>query len=73
MKKNRTDNPYVVCPYFKCEDSQTIFCEGVEEDNAIHMAFSTPSIRKNYQDRYCKTLWKRCMVADILNKKYDYK
>ena len=42
MKKNRTDNPYVICPYFKSEEKHTIFCEGVEENSAIHLAFSLP-------------------------------
>ena len=72
MKKNRTDNPYVICPYFKCEEKHTIFCEGVEENSAIHLAFSTPQLRKDYQARFCKNCWKRCLVADGLNRKYDY-
>lgn len=72
MKKHREDNPFVKCPYFKCEERQTIFCEGAEENSAIHHAFSTPQQRKDYQTRFCKTNWKKCLVADGLNRKYEY-
>ena len=72
LKKNRTDNPYVICPYFKSECKETVFCEGVEENNSIHLAFATPDRRRNYQERFCKCNWKRCLVAEILNRKWGY-
>lgn len=68
----RDVNPYVQCPYYKCEDKQMVYCEGVEENSAIHVAFSTPQQRKDYEGEFCKKCWEHCMIADALNKKYDY-
>lgn len=73
MKKNRTDNPYVICPYFRSEDHHTIFCEGPEEKSSIHIAFSTPQLRKAYQVRFCKGCWNRCLIGEGLNRKWEYK
>lgn len=72
MKKDRRDDPYVLCPYFKSKGRDTVFCEGPETGSAIHVAFSTPSLKEDYQRRFCKDCWKGCMVAGMLNRKYNY-
>ena len=71
-KRNTDENVFVKCPYYRCESQCVIYCEGVEENSAIHLAFSTPQLRKDYQERFCKSCWKRCLVAESLNRKYDY-
>lgn len=53
MKSGRWADPKVKCPFYKYQDAQTIFCKGVEEGNAIHMAFATPEQRKQYEARHC--------------------
>ena len=44
--KQRSD-VLVKCPYYKEEEKQKIFCEGVQEGSAIHLAFDTPQNLRN--------------------------
>ena len=69
--KHRQD-VLVKCPYYKGEEKQVIFCEGVQEGSAIHMAFDTPTNLRDYKKQCCKDWgYDRCLVAGMLNKKYD--
>ena len=49
--KHRAD-VLVKCPYYKFEEKQKIFCEGVQEGTSLHLAFNTPSNLKDYKKRY---------------------
>ena len=69
--KHRTD-VLVKCPYYKGEEKQMIFCEGVQEGSAIHLAFDTNSNLKDYKNRFCKGCYNRCLLAEMLNGKWDY-
>ena len=71
MAKRRV-NDYVVCPYYREETPQVIFCEGVEDDSTIHVAFATPDKRKKHEDQYCKQCWCKCMIAEAHNRKWGY-
>lgn len=61
----------VKCPYYKYEDKQRIFCEGVQEGTALHLAFDTANL-KEYKSHYCKGCYNKCLIAGMLNRKYDY-
>ena len=69
---NRTENPFVQCPYYKYERDAVIYCEGAEEGNCLHMAFSAKKQRKAYEKQFCEDHWPKCMVADALNRKWEY-
>lgn len=69
--KHRSD-VLVKCPYYKFEEKQKIFCEGVQEGTALHLAFDTPSNLKDYKKQFCKGCYSRCLIAGMLNRKYDY-
>ena len=69
--KHRQD-VLVKCPYYKGEEKQMIFCEGVQEGSAIHLAFDTSPNLKEYKNRFCKRCYNQCLVAEMLNRKYDY-
>ena len=49
-----------------------IFCEGVEDDSTIHVAFATPDKRKKHEDQYCKQCWGKCMIAEAHNRTWGY-
>lgn len=66
----RKCDPYVVCPYYRSEERQVIYCEGVEENSSIHMAFSTPQQKKEYLLNYCRKFKPDCLVAQALNQKW---
>jgi hypothetical protein len=63
---------YVVCPYYKFNERQMIHCEGVEDGTAIHLAFSTPQQLQNFRQRFCRSCWKKCLIAEMLNRKWGY-
>ena len=70
--KHRQD-VLVKCPYYKGEDKQEIICEGVQKDSAIHLTFDTPANLRDYKKRFCKGwCFNRCLIADMLNRKYEY-
>lgn len=69
--KHRQD-VLVKCPYYKGEESQMIFCEGVEDGSKLHLAFNTSNNRRDYKNRFCKGCYNKCLIAEMLNRKYDY-
>lgn len=69
--KRKTDD-YAVCPYYKSDERQLIYCEGVENGTAIHLAFSTLPDLREYKRKYCRSCWRKCRIAEMLNRKYDY-
>jgi hypothetical protein len=60
------------CPYYNGEDRSKIYCEGVQEGSAIHIAFDTPQNRRDYKKSFCNKCYNKCLVADGLNKKWGY-
>lgn len=69
--KQRSD-VLVKCPYYKEEEKQKIFCEGVQEGSAIHLAFDTPQNLRDYKNHFCKGCYNKCLIADAMNRKWDY-
>lgn len=63
---------YVICPYYKYDERQVIHCEGVEDGTALHIAFSTPQQLRDYRTKYCRNCWKNCLIAGMLNRKWEY-
>lgn len=69
--KHRQD-VLVQCPYYKGEEQQKLFCEGVQEGSAIHLAFDTNPNLKDYKNQFCKRCYNRCLIADMNNRKWGY-
>ena len=69
---NKHEDYLVQCPYYKTDTRQVIFCEGLEDGMAIHLAFATPQQLINYKVRFCRRLeYGSCPLARILEEKYD--
>lgn len=68
----RRQDTLVRCPYYKGEESQVLFCEGVQRGTAIHLAFDENENLKGYKNSFCKRCYNRCLIAEMLNRKYDY-
>lgn len=70
---NKNEDHLVQCPYYKTNNSQVIYCEGLEDGMAIHMAFATHQQLIDYKGRFCRRVcWGRCPLAKILNQKWGY-
>ena len=69
---NKNEDYLVQCPYYKTNTRQVVYCEGLEDGMAIHLAFSTPAQLINYKSRFCRRLnYGSCPLAKILEEKYD--
>ena len=57
-----------ICPFYKHEDSQVIYCDGVRDGTVIHLAFANKSDAKDYKNRHCRCDYKGCNIHEMLNK-----
>ena len=62
---------YSRCPYYRRAEKQKIVCEGVENGTTLHVAFATPTLLQNYKGRFCDSCYENCMVAEMLDRKWD--
>lgn len=62
---------YALCPFYRKEDHQKIYCEGVDEGTAIHLVFDSLNGLREYKKQYCCAGYCRCLLAKTLFAKYD--
>lgn len=69
MKHNISKN--AVCPHYKHEDRQVIYCDGVVDGSVIHIAFANVMVAKDYKTRFCKDAcgYGECDVFRMLEEK----
>lgn len=61
-----------ICPFYKHETSQVIYCDGVQEGSVLHLAFASKTDAKEYKDSFCHTAcWQGCMIAQMLEDGYE--
>ena len=61
----------VGCPFYHDYVSHELRCEGVKDNSSIHLAFGSPTDRRDYMHEYCYTNYKNCKVARMLYEKYE--
>ena len=71
MKRNQYKSKTAMCPFYKKEDRQTIFCEGVTDNSSVHLAFGYDTECKEYKTTYCRCSFLRCPVYKMLEGMYD--
>ena len=71
MKKGEYSDPNVQCPFYDVEERQKVICEGVPDSARLHVTFKTDDQKRCYKGRYCKKDWRRCMIAHMLEEKYE--
>lgn len=57
-----------ICPYYRHEDPQVIYCDGVREGSVIHLAFADRSCAKCYKQTYCRKRFQECEIYQMLDK-----
>ena len=55
-----------ICPYYRHEDSQVIYCDGIVPDSVIHLAFANKSDAKEYKVKYCRECYNQCPISQLL-------
>lgn len=70
---NKNEDHLVQCPYYKTNTSQVLYCEGLEDGMAVHLAFATHAQLIDYKGRFCRRdCYNKCPLAKILNQKWGY-
>ena len=62
---NRYESPYAICPFYKAEKRDEIFCEGLFKNSKIHFAISPPEKKVRYKRKYCEKNYERCPIAKM--------
>jgi hypothetical protein len=65
MAKRYTSSK-AICPFYKHESRQVIFCEGVRDDTVLHLAFANPSDCILYKKQYCRCNHLQCPISSML-------
>ena len=52
----------VPCPFYRCEDSRSVFCAGYLEGQYIRSSFPSSSRRLDYTRQYCRGDWRGCGI-----------
>ena len=55
-----------VCPYYKSEEKQIIYCKGFKPDTALHIAFAYPADKVEFKEQYCESKYESCKIAKTL-------
>lgn len=66
------EDELVQCPYYKKDAQQAVHCEGVEDGCGLNLGFASRQRLREYKSQFCRHDWKNCMIAQMLNRKYDY-
>ena len=55
-----------ICPFYKHENRNVIYCEGVKEGIVNHLAFANPSECLLYKKEYCRCNYNQCPTYKML-------
>lgn len=60
-----------ICPFYKHENRQVIFCEGIKDGTVLHLAFANPSECLSHKKNYCRANHSQCPLSVLLISKYN--
>ncbi len=66
----RFESKYVVCPFYRGEESVSICCEGPVEGSLAKMVFGSAAGKLEYRRRYCETMSCFCAYGEALTSSY---
>ncbi len=72
MAKHYTTNK-AICPFYKHESRQMIYCEGIKKGNVLHLAFDNPANCLEHKKKYCRCNYSQCSLHSMLDRKYNKK
>ena len=69
----RYESKYVVCPFYRRNDTNRICCEGVDDTNTLNLVFGSKPALLEYEKRYCNSIdnHKRCLLCQMLSSKWE--
>lgn len=56
-----------ICPFYRHENRNVLYCEGIIEGTVIHVAFANPSECLSYKKKCCRCSdYKHCPIYKML-------
>lgn len=65
-----TQNKRVVCPFYRFEQRQVIYCQGVAPGQGFHLACADPAMALEHKKRCCRDDYRACALARMLEAHY---
>ena len=62
-----------ICPFYKHENRNVIYCEGIKDGTVIHLAFANPSECLTHKKQFCRCNHTQCLISVLLISKYNNK
>ena len=59
-------NSRAICPFYKHESRQMVYCQGVVQGSVVHLAFENNAISRDFKERYCRKDYKSCQIYRML-------
>ena len=60
-----------ICPFYKHESRQVIYCEGIKEGTVTHIAFANASECLSHKKQFCRCNYTQCPINLMLISKYN--
>ena len=61
-----------ICPFYKHENRNVIYCEGIKDGTVTHIAFANPSECLSYKKQHCRCNHTQCNISKMLmSSKYN--
>ena len=68
----RYEAKLVKCPFYKRNENNRIVCEGLDDDNKLHLVFSNPIAKSKYMQEHCYSLraCQYCLIHNVMYAKW---
>ncbi|MBQ3146815.1 MAG: hypothetical protein IJB91_03710 [Oscillospiraceae bacterium] len=61
-----------ICPFYRANQRQEIFCEGIKECTRLHLGFADPASLEDYRKQYCESYeYGDCRIAKMLAERFE--
>ena len=67
----RYESSEALCPYYRMEDSRSIWCEGIDPGGSLQVTSASGKQAAIRKARFCRADWQKCYIAQALTKKYE--
>ena len=69
----RYEAKLVKCPFYKRNENNRVVCEGLGDDNKLHLVFSNPTAKSKYMQEHCYSLrtCQDCLIHKAMYAKWE--
>lgn len=69
----RYEAKLVKCPFYKRNDNNRIICEGLEDNNKLHLVFANSIEKSKYMQEHCYSLraCQHCLIHNVMHAKWE--